>query len=310
MKTKTRDVQNEKPLIGVKLDRVGSSGIKKQVIREADGDIKVMTPVIDAFVDLKPSQKGIHMSRMIESINEIIEKITKQKVFDFEDMCAEIAKELLDRNDYASYSEARVYADFPVERRTPSTGLRTQEVHKLIAKACAWRDKTLRKSIGCSVFGMNACPCAQEMMYGYSKEKLKELNGLSLSDDDINKILSVIPMTSHNQRVEGTLIVETDEDERIELNDLVSVIEDSVSSGIYEILKREDELAVVVCAHNNPMFVEDSLRLILKNFYEKHRNLKDNTRVTAKIVSFESIHPHDAFAETSITVGELREIFG
>jgi len=147
-------------------------------------------------------------------------------------------------------------------------------------------------------------------MYCYSKEKLKELNGLSLSDDDINKILSVIPMTSHNQRVEGTLIVETDEDERIELNDLVSVIEDSVSSGIYEILKREDELAVVVCAHNNPMFVEDSLRLILKNFYEKHRNLKDNTRVTAKIVSFESIHPHDAFAETSITVGELREIFG
>ncbi|ODS37406.1 GTP cyclohydrolase [Candidatus Altiarchaeales archaeon WOR_SM1_SCG] len=306
---KTRDVQNEKPLIGIKLDRVGSSGIKKQVIREAEGEIKVLTPVIDAFVDLKPSQKGIHMSRMIESIDEIIEKITKHKVVDFEDMCAEIAKELLERNDYAEVSEARVHADFPVERKTPSTGLKTQEVHKLIAKARAWRNKNLRKSIGCRVFGMNACPCAQEMMYGYSKDKLKDLN-LEISNENINKILSAIPMTSHNQRVEGTLLVETDEDERIELNDMVKIIEKSVSSGIYAILKREDEQAVVVCAHENPMFVEDSVRLMLKNFYEEYKNLKDNAEITAKIVSFESIHPHDAFAETTTTVGELRRIFG
>jgi len=303
---KTRDVQNEKPLIGIKLDRVGSSGIKKQVVRETNGEIKVLTPTIDAFVDLKPSQKGIHMSRMIESINEIIERITKHKVVDFEDMCAEIAKELLARNDYAEYSEARVYADFPVERKTPSTELKTQEVHKLIAKASAWRNKKLRKSIGCRVFGMNACPCAQEMMYGYSRDKLKELN---FSNEDINKILRVIPMTSHNQRVEGTLIVETDEDERIELNDLAKIIEESVSTGIYEILKREDEQEVVVCAHKNPLFVEDSVRLILKNFYHEYNQLKDNAKVTAKVVSFESIHPHDAFAETSITLGELKKIF-
>jgi len=299
---KIKDVQNEKPLIAIKLDRVGSSGIKKQVIRESDGEIKVLTPTIDAFVDLKSSQKGIHMSRMIESINEIIEKITKHNVVDFESMCAEIAKELLERNSYADYSEARLYADFPVKRKTPETGLETQEVHALVANARAWRnkDKKLRKSIGCKVFGMNACPCAQEMMYGYSRNKIKELN----------KILSLIPMTSHNQRVEGTLIVETDDDVRIELNDLVEVIEESVSAKIYEILKREDECSVVVQAHKNPMFVEDSLRLILKNFYKKYPNLNDNVTINAKIISFESIHPHDAFAETTVTMKELREMIG
>ena len=89
--------------------------------------------------------------------------------------------------------------------------------------------------------------------------------------------------------------------------DLVDIVEQSMSSPIYELLKRPDELLVVEHAHLSPRFVEDSVRLMLRGVLARYdAELADGDFVHARQVNFETIHAHDVLAERSGTVGELR----
>lgn len=295
------DVQNTKPSVLVGINKVGCIGIKKQITRKG----RVVYPSINAFVDLSKAQKGIHMSRIIESIDEVIENLMKREVSNCEDLCVDIAKELIKRQNCASSSEVELFSDFPTERI--KFGKKTTKIYKMIAKASVLNINGItkvRKSIGCSAIGLNACPCAQESIKEDSARKLSEYFG----EEEIKKIFSLIPLVTHNQRMKGTLIVETDEESHVELEDIVDAIENSVSSEIFEMLKRPEEAEVVKRAHENALFVEDSVRLMLKNFYNKYKYL-DDAIITARAESFESIHPHNAFSECKVSIKDLREIF-
>ena len=79
-----------------------------------------------------------------------------------------------------------------------------------------------------------------------------------------------------------------------------------MSSPVYELLKRPDELFVVEHAHLSPRFVEDSVRLMVKGALEDYDDLDDDDFVLARQVNFETIHNHDVLAERFGTVGELR----
>ncbi|MGH3048399.1 MAG: GTP cyclohydrolase, FolE2/MptA family, partial [Gaiellaceae bacterium] len=89
--------------------------------------------------------------------------------------------------------------------------------------------------------------------------------------------------------------------------DLVDIVERSMSSPIYELLKRPDELFVVEHAHLAPRFVEDSVRLMLRSALETYGELEDDDFVLARQVNFETIHNHDVLAERFGTAGEVRE---
>ena len=79
-----------------------------------------------------------------------------------------------------------------------------------------------------------------------------------------------------------------------------------MSSPIYELLKRPDELFVVEHAHLQPRFVEDSVRYALAATLERYPALDDLDFLYAEQVNLETIHRHDVLAERSSTVGELR----
>jgi parallel beta-helix repeat protein len=89
-------------------------------------------------------------------------------------------------------------------------------------------------------------------------------------------------------------------------NDLIGIVEESFSSPTYEVLKRSDEAKVVVHAHQQPRFVEDVVRTILGKLLERYPKLPDDTLVTVRSESEESIHKHNAFAERITTLGEVR----
>ena len=78
------------------------------------------------------------------------------------------------------------------------------------------------------------------------------------------------------------------------------------SSPTYEVLKRSDEAKVVLQAHLEPKFVEDVVRTILAKVLERYPDLPDETLVTARSESEESIHKHNAFAERVSTLGDIR----
>lgn len=300
------DVQNSKPQILLGLNKVGCKGIKKQIIRNGN----TLYATIDAYVDLARDKKGIHMSRIIECIDDVIEKIDK-RVKNCEDFCVDVAKNIIETQDDAERSEVNLTADFSTERNKLSSKLSSEntveKIYKLIAGSIVTFDEKgmdVRKKIGCKAIGLNACPCAQETIKQRSAERLKNF----FDAQQLAKILSIIPLVTHNQRAEITLIVETNENEHVELEKLIDICENSFSSEIFEMLKRPEEASVVENAHSNPLFVEDSVREVAKNFYKKYGNLRDDV-ITIKVKSFESIHAHDAFAECKISTDDLRKIF-
>ena len=155
--------------------------------------------------------------------------------------------------------------------------------------------------VGVEATGINACPCAQGMVRGHAAERLLEAG---FDGTDVDRILQLVPLATHNQRGVGRLYVGTAE--AIDAEDLVQIVEESMSSPIYELLKRPDELFVVEHAHLQPRFVEDSVRVALKQTLERFPGLADSDFVLSRQVNLETIHNHDVVAERHGTVGEVR----
>ena len=78
-----------------------------------------------------------------------------------------------------------------------------------------------------------------------------------------------------------------------------------MSSPIYELLKRPDELFVVEHAHLQPRFVEDSVRIALRDTLEAYPQLGPDDFLLSRQVNLETIHTHDVVAERYGTAGEL-----
>ena len=122
--------------------------------------------------------------------------------------------------------------------------------------------------------------------------------------DEVERILDLVPIATHNQRGRGTLLVGSACE--LDAEDLVGIVERSMSAPIFELLKRADELYVVEHAHLQPRFVEDSVRVALKELLESYPSLADDDFVLSRQLNLETIHDHDVIAERWGTIGELR----
>src|ERR1700756_3347155 len=170
----------------------------------------------------------------------------------------------------------------------------------LIGIAAASRER-VRRIVGVEAVGINACPCAQGLVRGRATERLLDAG---FESGDVERILEIVPLATHNQRGKGTLFVGTAH--RVNAERLVELVEASMSSPIYELLKRPDELFVVEHAHLQPRFVEDSVRVALKSVLDDLPRLDDGDFVLSRQVNFETIHAHEVVAERHGTIGELR----
>jgi len=126
-------------------------------------------------------------------------------------------------------------------------------------------------------------------------------------DPSLERLFDLVPTITHNQRNRSTIMIQVPEGEEVELNDLIDIVESSLSSPTHEILKRRDEAQVVIDSHENPKFVEDVVRDILSRILKRYSDFPDPTRIEVKSESEESIHKHNALAERITTFGELRK---
>ncbi len=117
-----------------------------------------------------------------------------------------------------------------------------------------------------------------------------------------------MPVATHNQRGLGTLHIGCPEDcdTDIDAKWLVGIVEDSMSSEIYELMKRSDEGAVVEKAHRRPRFVEDCVREMVRGVVENLDFLTDRHFVSARQENLETIHQHNVQAERYGLLGEVR----
>jgi len=293
------DLQASVPEVPIGLSRAGVRGVSK-AIRIRYGDIeKLIAAQIECTVDLDSAQKGVHMSRFPEVFEEAIERVVLEEAFLIEELAAHIAEHVVERQG-AGRAETQILARYPIERRTPVTELPTQEMVGLIGIAAA-SALGVRRVVGVEASGINACPCAQGLVRGAASSRLLEAG---FGEDDVDRILELVPLATHNQRGRGTLFVGSEE--RVNAEQLVSIVEASMSSPVYELLKRPDELFVVEHAHLQPRFVEDSVRLALQGALDAYPALDDSDFLFSRQVNLETIHTHDVVAERYGTAGELR----
>ncbi|PKL64418.1 MAG: GTP cyclohydrolase I FolE2 [Methanomicrobiales archaeon HGW-Methanomicrobiales-3] len=300
------DIQASSPDVRINLTRVGVKNVKKLVEVHRTGKRPVIfISNFDVYVDLPGSLKGANLSRNFEVIDEVLQQAIDGDVNEIEKLCSVVARKLLDRHEYADRTEVFMRSEFMVKRETPVSKTACHEVVKVHAKAIArrtFRAPIVRKSIGAEVTGMTACPCAQNIM---KERAMRVLEGLDVSKDKIDEFFEAVPMATHNQRGKGFLCIETDDDQHVDLEKVISILKNSMSSGIYELLKRGDEGHVVLAAHKNPRFVEDCVREMAKKVLAEFQYLSGDSVVTIKQTNEESIHQHDAYAERQATIAEL-----
>jgi MptA/FolE2 family GTP cyclohydrolase len=269
-------------------------------------------PKISAYIGLPAEQRGAHMSRTSETIEEVINEVIYKPTPTIELVGDRIVKKLLERHPYTSKAEVKLEGKIIVQLKEDHERniQKSYEINLLVkAKRVSNGKIDFTYYIGASALGMTVCPCAKEMSQEYAEELIKTRKDINISQEDIDKLINLLPFASHNQRSKGTIIVEMKDLEihKIDVLDIINVIEDSMSGKIQSILKRPDEAELVRVAHLNPLFVEDVIREMAKNFVSKDfPQLDDHLNITFKCLTYESIHPYQVFSELEITLGELK----
>ena len=298
------DVQAGAPTLALSLSRVGVTGVEK-VIRLLQNDIEqLFWARFECVIELGPHQKGAHMSRFEEVINEAIGEVVLGDVSFKAETLAERIAQLVRTRQGARRAEVRVEARFPEHKPAPVSAINTQELYTLHGCAVATELGT-RRLVGVTAQGMTACPCAQELVAANARERLHE-EGFDASE--VERILEAVPVATHNQRGLGTLLVGCTElcEEEIEAGTLLEIVESSMSSEIYELMKRSDEAHVVEKAHRRPRYVEDCVREMARGVIARFPTLDDRAFVSARQVNLETIHQHNVVAERFGTLGEIR----
>src|SRR3954462_11710668 len=216
--TPIADLQASAPEIQLGLTRAGVTGVQKAIRIRYEGHEKTFAAEISCTVDLDPGQKGVHMSRFPELFGEAIDQVVIGEAFLVETLAEHIARHIVERQR-ALRAEVRIEAQYPLERRTPVSDLATQEIATLIGIAAA-SPARVRRVVGVEAWGINACPCAQGLVRGAAAERLVDAG---YGERDVQRILELVPLATHNQRGKGTLLVGTETE--VNAEHLVDIVE-------------------------------------------------------------------------------------
>ena len=248
------DTQGQADRRQVALQRVGVKGVEIpfQIKAMADGHQTVLATVT-LTADLPHHHKGTHMSRFIEVFEAHRRDLSMPR---FLDMLADVRTSLEAETAYAD-----LHFPYFIEKRAPVSGQSS-----MMSYDCAYMGKVWNVGhefdVSVAVPVQTVCPCSKAISaYG-----------------------------AHNQRGIVTLTVALGPFFWIE--DLVALVEGSASSGVYTLLKREDEKFVTERAFDNPRFVEDLVRQVSQEV----EALGKFPRFSVEAENFESIHNHSAYA--------------
>lgn len=264
------DTQNSRPKYQIRLQKVGIRGLKTFFITEKGGLRHHYIPTVELTIDLPADIKGIHMSRLVESMTEII---TDQFSVhpSVEQLQIRILEALAEKHN-CERGEVKFEFEFGYESHTPKSKKRTWEVCDVSASTIIERNKPIIHDVKISVIGNTVCPHC-----------MANNNGLT-----------------HMQRAIGTLRVIGKTDQIPNYGEMIAIIEDSFSSKTYSILKLEDEMYITKEMHDNPLFVEDVCRNILQNAKERFKDRE--LEICAEAQSLESIHKHDVIAQGMLEI--------
>src|ERR1700678_1901114 len=141
------DVQAQRPELTLGLSRVGVTGVEQVIRVRPHGIEQLFSARLECFVDLGSDQKGAHMSRFEEVVNEAIgEVVLGESTFRAEDLAQRVAELVRDRQG-ARRAEVTIAARYPEHKPAPVSGINTQEIYTLHGLAVA-SERGTRRVVG------------------------------------------------------------------------------------------------------------------------------------------------------------------
>lgn len=307
------DIQESDSSIKIGIDKVGIINVNKKVDIIKENKKYSFHPKISALISLPPNQRGIHMSRSSETIEEIINESVYKPASSIEMVAERIAKELFNRHPYTSKIEVKLSGKIIVlgkenEHRT------IQKTYDVYSSLSGIKNESgeikFNYYIGAKAIGITCCPCGLNLSKEYAEQVLSTRKDIKISDEDKNKLLNILPFATHNQRSIGTRTGQLKDikEHQIDVLDIIDVIEESMSGKIQSVLKRSDEARLIREAHLKPLFAEDVVREMAINFISKDFPDLGDSKLIFKVESFESIHPYNVYSELKTTYSELKKL--
>lgn len=247
------DVARERPATPIPVDRVGVKGVRLPVrVMDRARGHQDTIATVDMLVDLPAHYRGTHMSRFVEILYGYRDNVNYRTM-------AYILKEMTEKFD-AARAHLRIAFPYFLEKAAPVSG--EKSFLEVRAHFIGDYDAAYRFSLGVKVPVANLCPCSRE----------------------------IAQVGAHNQR--GDVYVEIESRHVVWIEEVVTWAEESASSPLYALLKREDEKAVTETAYARARFVEDVVRGVAERLAVDGRIRSFRVECT----NYESIHQHDAYA--------------
>jgi GTP cyclohydrolase I/GTP cyclohydrolase-4 len=291
------------------LSRVGLTGVETVLrLGVSERAAQPFAARIDCLVEPERGRPAAGEARFDDVIIEVLREIAGgTAAMRAERLARDLAEALRGRLD-APRAEVTIAARFPENRPAPVSGIATQEISTLHARAVASAGGT-RTTVGVSAQGLTTAPHAQRAIAADARERLA---ADGFSDAEIAQVLDRVPVATHDQRGTGTLKLECPEDCAFvfDVPALLEIVEGAMSSEIFELMKRSDEGAVVERAHRRPRTPADCVRAMIAGAVERFAELPDAALVSARQESFETVHRHCVTAERADTLGALRREAG
>ncbi|MDR0815950.1 MAG: GTP cyclohydrolase FolE2 [Desulfovibrio sp.] len=254
------DVQNYSPAVPLNIDRAGIRDLKLPLlVRDRSKGTQRTVALVDLGVDLPLAFKGTHMSRFVEALNAWDDEINYQSV---RRLLENIKNRLGAQRAYARFC-------FPyfIRKTAPASGSKSSVPYE--CRLTGELDENGQSFLlEMDVPVMTVCPCSK-----------------AISRDGAHSQRAIVRM---NVRMAVFSWLE----------EFIEMAEESGSSAVYTLLKREDEKFVTEHAFAHPAFVEDVVRNVAQRL-SAHEHVE---WFSVEVESMESIHSHNAFARIERSV--------
>ncbi len=248
-----KDVQGSPDHRKLPIQKVGIRNIRYPItVRDKSHEKQSTVANVTLSVNLPHTNRGTHMSRLVEVLDRFKNEVSYQSL---DMILMEIKKAL-----QAEQSHIELAFPFFLRRKAPISEMESLMSYDCVIEATYSTHLEIATRVEVPVHTL--CPCSKE----------------------------IATVSAHNQR--GLVAITVGMTKFIWIEDLVQIAEDSASSPLYALLKREDEKFVTEHAYDNPRFVEDVVREVALRL-QKLPGLRYHM---VEVENFESIHNHSAYA--------------